>query len=196
MIKNRLLNLKQLFLPSNLGMAIYLMIAIATLYESYYTKNHQLLNGYNDLFRNNNFFHELSKHWDKIVGSTVANTTALWVFWVIVGIAICVVAFFIIGNFEQFDEALKERKYIRPKNANSYRPLINFVALSIFRLAIAVGLVIYVKWLITYLLSVLNSPSATIMTHVILIIKEIILLHLLVVLLRLLTLRKRLFSNQ
>ena len=196
MNKSRLVNLKKLFSPSILGTVVYLMFAAATLFESYYTGNHQLLNGYNDLFRNNNFFHEISRHWDKIVSSTVANTAALWAFWLIVGLAVCVVGYFIVGNVEQFDEALQERKYIRPKEANSYRPLIDFVVRSIFRLALAVGLFIYCKWLITYLLSALNGSSTTFMTHFILIIKEIILLHILVILLRLLTLRKRLFSNQ
>ncbi len=194
MTKNRLYLYLELFLPSILGTVVYLMMAAAVFFESYNTKNNQLLNGFNNIFKNNHFIHELSHYWHTVINSTIANAAALWTFWILVGIAVCLIGYFFISNLEQFGEALNERKYIWPKASSANRPLIEFFIRNLFRVIVAIGLFIYCKWLINFVLTSLNSTSS-LNGHIIVIIKDIILFHILIILLRLFFLRRRLFSN-
>jgi hypothetical protein len=85
----------------------------------------------------------LNRWLDKLVGENIANTISLSLFWVVVGIGIYFLIEGLIVIFNELGEDIRERTYIWPKGADKNTDLRHFARRSIFRMTVAVILIIY-----------------------------------------------------
>ena len=184
-----------LFSPTISGTLVYILIAAITFSASYFSNIHSFFNSFRNSIQDTTTRHSISHTCSIIVGSTFANTAALWLFWLIVGIVTYSIGSYLAKNLTQLEQALRDRNYVWPKSANSNRPLIDFIFQSFISLFMLMALIVYCKWMIKFILTA-NGNAKTMIAHAILFVEQIVLLHVIIILIRLFFWRSRLFSIQ
>lgn len=189
------------FAPSAIGIWVYLVLFVISVVVSQPSQYKQALEGVNSQSLKGVFFYSIVKDITSAVNSQLASQIAVYVFWVFVAICIYLLASRLTKNVNELADDISLRSYIWPTGNNKNQPVKEFIEKLIFRVFLAVIILIYLFKAFPKLVSLwkfhivsLSLSGHSIKIYFYLFIVEMLFLHILVILFRLLFLRKRLVN--
>jgi hypothetical protein len=199
--KGKLSQLLDIFKPSALGLIIYLTIFIITLIFSQPSQYKTDIGSLNGQELNGTSLYKYLNYFNRIIDSQIVSQIAVYIFWVIVGIIVFVIASRLIKGFNELSDDYSLRGYIWPKGQDKNDPIKEFFEKLLFRTVVLILIVFYVFKSTPYLASIWRKTDLTIQFnfHILtlgltILIVEILYLHILVVLTRLFLLRRRIVN--
>jgi hypothetical protein len=197
-LKRVTLAIIDVFVPTALGMACYIAIFAVTVLvnqpSQYKDTWHTVI--VSDLQGTASAIHiDTIGH---LIKTQAANTVTLYAFWLVVAMAIFALGTKLTKNVNELAEDVGLRYYIWPKGADRNAPLKEFFEKLVYRLVVAIILVVYLaralpwlslQWKGADLAISFGLHSLTV--YLPLFIAEVVFLHLTVVILRLFLIKKR-----
>lgn len=203
--KKQILKTLKWLLPTWYEIIIYGMIIIGTIIASNFHVVEQFFELTDDFDIRRIILNLISSGLESLIGTKVSATLVTAVFWLIFGIIIYTI-FWFVGSFSsELTGDIASRKYIHPRGTNPDDALKSFARRSVFRLISAVALTFYLNFLIHILFPFIASnyqdllqrwtELAFIRNGLLLLVLEIAALHIIAILSRLVLLRRRVFSS-
>lgn len=188
--------------PSAVGVAVYVMVFIAVAVDNQIApyKNAILDLKVSDF--QGTFLYGSVVDLSRFTRLQIASDITLYIFWIIVGIIIFLIASRVASDNREVAKDISMRHYIWPPGSDVNQPLKKFAERLAFHTALAMVIIIYIFKGLPLLHGWWQHEQTDLMftieslrTNALLLIYETLFLHGLVVLLRMFFVRRRLFSN-
>lgn len=204
-MKQKLKYIIILFMPSKIGMSLYILSGFLVLVLNLILLNvfrHRLFNEI--LLVVNLMFRDFNSQLNHYINSRYINDTVDLVFWILVGCSIYILGKLFISDLNNLIESVELRKFIWPNKNYHNNPLKLLIEQTILKITIAILLILYlfniVGKVLIYQLQTINYALnrgiiSYIIASVVWLVQYIFLSHILIILIRLFLLKKRLFST-
>jgi len=197
-IKKSLTIFLTLLSPSIIGLTIYSVIFFIT----FAVEQNEQFNLALQTFSLNNFkgtfVYGLVNSITKLLNTQIANTIAIYTFWIVIGMAVYFIGSSLYRNFHELTQDISIRHYLWPQGTDKNRPVLIFFEKTVFRIGVFIAIIIYLYKVLPSLFVFIRAHDLKFeftgqygITLLKVFLAEFIVFHVAVILLRLLTLRKR-----
>jgi hypothetical protein len=200
-LKMKTLSALDFFAPSAFNLVLYITIFIITILISQPSQYKNDLQNFHLTEFQGSILYTAIHDSSKFISTGLANSVAIYIFWVVIAIFVYLVANRLTQNVEELAHDVSLKQYIWPQGSDRNGPLKEFFEKLVFRFVMLVALIVYIFKLVPLIDNFwkhknigLSFSVHSISAFGLVLLYELLFLHFGVILLRLFFIKRRLIN--